>query len=63
MRLHSFPTRRSSDQPRLLQDPEALSHVLREKLLWIVAAAVILLGLYLLVDTLGRRLARRDSRS
>lgn len=55
-----FGARVLADQPRLLEDPEALSHVLREKLLWIVAAAVVLLGLYLLVDTLGRRLARRS---
>jgi len=55
-----FGARVLADQPRLLEDPEALSHVLRDKLLWIVAAAIILLGLYLLVDTLGRRLARRS---
>ena len=54
-----FGARVLADQPRLLEDPEALSRVLREKLLWLVAAAAILLALYLLVDSLGRRLSRR----
>ncbi len=47
-----------SDQPRLLQDPEALSHVLKDKLLWFVAGAGLLLVLYLAVDVLGRKLRR-----
>jgi membrane protein DedA with SNARE-associated domain len=47
-----------SDQPRLLEDPEALSHVLKDKLLWFVAAAGLLLVLYLAVDVLGRKLRR-----
>lgn len=55
-----FGARVLSDQPRLLQDPEALSHVLREKLLWFVAAAAVLLVLYLTVDLIGRRLKRED---
>jgi membrane protein DedA with SNARE-associated domain len=46
------------DQPNLLADPEALVHVLKEKLLWFVAAAVVLFGLYVIVDLLGRRLKR-----
>lgn len=53
-----FGARVLADEPRLLQDPEALSHVLREKLLWFVAAAAVLFGLYLLVDVIGRRLKR-----
>jgi membrane protein DedA with SNARE-associated domain len=44
------------DQPRLLEDPEALVHVLKDKLIWFVAAAGLLLGLYILVDVIGRRL-------
>jgi membrane protein DedA with SNARE-associated domain len=53
-----FGARVLSDQPRLLEDPEALTHVLKEKLLWFVAAAVVLFGLYLAVDLIGRRLKR-----
>ena len=47
-----------ADEPRLLQDPEALVHVLKEKLLWFVAAALVLFGLYVAVDLIGRRLRR-----
>lgn len=47
-----------SDQPRLLEDPEALTHVLKDKLLWFVAAALLLLVLYLAVDLVGRKLRR-----
>lgn len=46
-------------EPRLLQDPEALSRVLHEKLLWFVAAAGVLFLLYLVVDLIGRRLRRQ----
>lgn len=46
------------DQPRLLQDPEALSHVLKDKLVWFVAAAGVLFVLYLAVDIIGRRLKK-----
>ena len=53
-----FGARVLSDEPRLLEDPEALSRVLREKLLWFVVAAAVLLALYVLVDLLGRRLKR-----
>ncbi len=44
------------DQPNLLQDPDALVHVLKDKLLWFVAAAALLLGLYIAVDMIGRKL-------
>jgi membrane protein DedA with SNARE-associated domain len=50
-----------SGEPRLLEDPEALSRVIQKKLLWFVAAAAVLLVLYLLVDLLGRRLGRREA--
>ncbi len=53
-----FGARVLGDEPKLLQDPEALSRVLHEKLLWFVAAAGVLFALYLLVDLIGRRLRR-----
>ena len=53
-----FGARVLADEPRLLQDPEALVHVLKEKLLWFVAAALVLFGLYVAVDLIGRRLRR-----
>ena len=54
-----FGARVLANQPRLLDDPEALVHVLKDKLLWFVAGAVVLLAGYVLVDVLGRRLRRR----
>jgi len=33
-------------------------HVIKERLLWFVVAAAVLLALYVLVDVLGRRLKR-----
>jgi len=48
-----------SQEPRLLDDPAALSHVLQAKLLWFVAAAAALLALYVVVDVLGRRMKRQ----
>jgi membrane protein DedA with SNARE-associated domain len=53
-----FGARVLADQPRLLEDPDAMSHVLKEKLLWFVAAAAVLFALYLAVDLIGRRLKR-----
>jgi len=47
------------EEKQLLQDPGAMVRVLKDKLAWFVAAAVILLLLYILVDVIGRRL-RRD---
>ena len=52
-----FGARVLADQPRLLEDPEALMHVLKDKLVWFMVGAVVLLGLYIVVDVLGRRLA------
>lgn len=54
-----FGARVLADEPRLLQDPDALVRVLKDKLGWFVAAAVVLLALYVVVDVIGRRL-RRD---
>src|SRR5437867_13023969 len=38
-----FGARVLADQPRLLEDPAALQHVLKDKLLWFVIAAGVLL--------------------
>ena len=56
-----FGARVLGDEPRLLQDPEALSRVLRQKLLWFVAAAAVLFALYVVVDLIGRRLKRETA--
>jgi membrane protein DedA with SNARE-associated domain len=56
-----FGARVLSDEPQLLEDPEALSRVLREKLLWFVAAVAVLLALYVVVDVIGRRLKRETA--
>ncbi|MBI5170604.1 MAG: DedA family protein [Candidatus Eisenbacteria bacterium] len=42
-------------EPRLLQDPEALVHVLKAKLLWIFAAAAVMLVLYIGVMMFGKK--------
>jgi len=57
-----FGARVLADQPRLLDDPEALVHVLKEKLLWFVVAALVIGALYGLVEWMGRRM-RRDAAS
>jgi membrane protein DedA with SNARE-associated domain len=54
-----FGARVLADQPRLLEDPEALVHVLKDKLIWFVVGVVVLFGLYVLVDVLGKRLRDR----
>ena len=41
--------------PRLLTDPDALIHVLKAKLIWLVAGTLFLLVAYIAVDLLGRR--------
>jgi membrane protein DedA with SNARE-associated domain len=46
------------DSANLLNDPQELAHVLHHKLAWFVGGAVVLLGLYVLVDVMGRRLKR-----
>jgi membrane protein DedA with SNARE-associated domain len=47
------------DQADLLQNPAALVQVLKHKLIWFLAAAVVMLGLYVAVDVIARRLRRR----
>ena len=59
--LAVFGARVLGQEPRLLQDPAALAHVIQQKLLWFVLAAVVLLALYVLVDVLGRRLKREGA--
>ena len=57
-----FGARVLADEPRLLEDPEALVRVLKEKLIWFVTAAAVLFALYLLVDLIGRRLKVQQAR-
>ena len=47
------------NEPRLLEDPEALTRVLHEKLIWLVVGAATMLALYVVVDVVGRRLRAR----
>ncbi len=56
--LAYFGARVLGDQADLLADPLGLEHVLRRKLLWFVAAAALLLALYIVVDIVSRRLKR-----
>jgi membrane protein DedA with SNARE-associated domain len=51
-----FGARVLSDEPRLLEDPAALGHVIQAKLMWFIVAAAVMLGLYIAVDLIGRRL-------
>ena len=46
------------DQPDLRTRPDALVHVLRDKLIWFVVAAGVLFVLYVVVHRVGRRLKR-----
>jgi membrane protein DedA with SNARE-associated domain len=51
-----FGARVLADEPRLLDDPDALLNALKHKLVWFMAAALVLLALYVLVDLVGRKL-------
>jgi membrane protein DedA with SNARE-associated domain len=53
-----FGARVLGEEKRLLQDPDAMVRVLKHKLGWFMAAAAVLLLLYVLVDVIGRRLRR-----
>ncbi len=55
-----FGVRVLGDRPDLITNPDAMAHVLRDKMAWFLAGALVLLGLYLLVDVIGRRL-RKDA--
>jgi len=59
--LAVFGARVLGQEPRLLDDPAALSRVIQHKLLWFVLAAAVLLALYVLVEVLGRRLKRGEA--
>jgi membrane protein DedA with SNARE-associated domain len=59
--LAVFGARVLGGESRLLEDPLALERVLRAKLLWFVAAAAALLVLYIVVEVIGRRLARESA--
>ena len=61
--LAIFGARVLGQEPRLLEDPAALAHVIQQKLLWFVLAALVLLALYVLVDVLGRRLKHDNAAS
>jgi membrane protein DedA with SNARE-associated domain len=50
-----------ADQPNLLEDPEAVIHVLKDKLIWFAGAAFVLLATYIIVDIVGRRLRNEAS--
>jgi len=54
-----FGARVLASEPRLLQDPAALQHLLREKLMWFVVAALVLLALYAVMDRVATRLRGR----
>jgi len=45
-------------EPDLIADPQALGRLLKHKLLWFVAAVVVLAALTIAVDLIGRRLKR-----
>lgn len=48
--------------PRLLTDPDALVHVLKAKLLWLVIGVLVLLVAYIGVDLVGRRWRKEHGR-
>ncbi|MCC6349882.1 MAG: DedA family protein [Candidatus Eisenbacteria bacterium] len=56
-----FGARVLGGEPRLLNEPDALMHVLKAKLLWFVGAAALLLVLYVVVDLLGRRMKEKGT--
>ncbi len=53
-----FGARVLADRPNLMQDPEALAHVVKDKLLWFVVAVALMAVLYGFVEWMGRRLRR-----
>jgi membrane protein DedA with SNARE-associated domain len=55
-----FGARVLSEEPQLLNDPAALGHLMRARLWWFVAAAAVMLALYVAVDVIGRRLKRES---
>jgi membrane protein DedA with SNARE-associated domain len=53
-----FGARVLADQPHLLDDPAVMVAVVKDKLLWLAGAAVLLFVAYVVVDLIGRRLRR-----
>ncbi len=49
--------------PRLLTDPDALVHVLKHKLAWLVVGVALLFAAYVAIDLLGRRWRRTSAGS
>jgi membrane protein DedA with SNARE-associated domain len=49
-------------EPKLLSDPDALIHVLKVKLGWLVIAAIVMLVAYVSVDLAGRRWKESNGR-
>jgi len=47
-----------TDQPNLLDDPAVMVAVVKDKLLWLAGAAILLFAAYVAVDLIGRRLRR-----
>ena len=48
--------------PRLLTDPDALVHVLKAKLMWLVIGVLLMLVAYIGVDLIGRRWRKQHGR-
>ncbi len=53
--LAKFGQQVLGNDPALLTDPDALVHVLKAKLAWLVVGVVVMLAAYIAVDLLGRR--------
>jgi membrane protein DedA with SNARE-associated domain len=49
--------------PRLLTDPDALVHVLKHKLAWLVVGVALLFAAYVAIDLLGRKWRRTSAGS
>lgn len=50
-----FGARVLGDRADLMSDPRALRHAIADKLHWVIGAAIVVVILYVLMDTLGRR--------
>jgi membrane protein DedA with SNARE-associated domain len=56
--LATFGAQVLGNEPNLIGDPTSLARVLKQKLLWFVAAVALMAALYVAVDVIGRRLKR-----
>jgi membrane protein DedA with SNARE-associated domain len=50
-----------ADSPNLLHDPDAMIHVLKDKLIWFAGAAFVLLAAYVAVDLIGKRMREDEA--